>query len=557
MNTIKSNLKKILIANRGEIALRIQQTCKSLGIQTVAIYAPQDHSNPHVYQAEQAYLINMEGYKAYLAQDKIIEIAQKSGCDAIHPGYGFLSENAVFAQKVVDAGLIWIGPNPQTIRLMGDKNQARIVAQEAGVPTVPGAKLENITSQINFQDALNIAKQVGFPLILKDPLGGGGKGARRVNSEIEFENALKMTISESQKLTGTSTILLERYLENARHIEIQIAGDGQNFVHLYERDCSLQRRYQKIIEESPCMFVSKQTLELMYVAAVSLAKAVNYQNVGTIEFMVVDQKVEVRDQEPTTQDQSGRELPNQEAFYFLEMNTRLQVEHSVTEMTTGIDLVALQLQIAQTSKLTITQENIMQRGHAIECRIYSEDPKNNFAPCSGKIDYLEIPKMPFIRVDHALEPGCEISPFFDPMQAKITVFGQNREMATAYMQTALKNFHINGITTNIEFLLALLYTEEFSHGNFHTQTLTKEFIEQVYGTYATRYACPPKPGKDCELVKPYGPPTNQEIGAITAIILQFLKKQNSVYTPSKIYDIKKTQKLDSKKNLLWKAQQWQ
>lgn len=529
MNSIKHNFKKILIANRGEIALRIQQTCKSLGIRTVAIYSLQDaHSGPHVYHADQAYFINLEGYKAYLAQDQIIEIAQKSGCDAVHPGYGFLSENAVFAQKVVDAGMVWIGPNPETIRLMGDKNQARKVAQIAGVPTVPGAKLENIAqiniNQPSFQDALAIAKQVGFPLILKDPLGGGGKGARRVNNEAEFENALNLSISESQKLTGTTTILLEHYLENARHVEIQVAGDGQNFVHLFERDCSLQRRYQKIIEESPCKFVRKQTLERMYEAAISLAKAVNYQSVGTIEFMVTESE-----------------------FYFLEMNTRLQVEHSVTEMTTGIDLVALQLQIARTNNLAITQEDIMQRGHAIECRIYSEDPANNFAPCTGKINYLEIPQMPFIRVDHALTPGCEISPFFDPMQAKITVFGQNRDLAATYMQTALKNFHINGITTNIEFLHSLLGTQEFICGNFHTQTLTKEFIEQIYKK--NRHANP--------LAL-----TGQEIGAIAATVLNLLKKQHSTYTPSKFYDIRKAQKLDSKKdsaqsNNKWKAQQWQ
>jgi acetyl/propionyl-CoA carboxylase alpha subunit len=431
---------------------------------------------------------------------------------------------------------------------MGDKNQARGIAQAAGVPTVPGAKLENITkintNQPNFQNALVIAKQVGFPLILKDPLGGGGKGARRVNNEAEFENALNMTISESQKLTGTTTILLERYLENARHIEIQIAGDGQNFVHLFERDCSLQRRYQKIVEEAPCKFVSKQTLERMYIAAISLAKTVNYQSVGTIEFMVTQQE-----------------------FYFLEMNTRLQVEHSVTEMTTGIDLVALQLQIAQTNKLTITQEDITQRGHAIECRIYSEDPKNNFAPCTGKINYLEIPQMPFIRVDHALTPGCEISPFFDPMQAKVTVFGQTRELAAAYMRNALKNFHISGVTTNIEFLRSLISTEEFKHGNFHTQTLTKEFIEQVYEK--SRHKNSSEPARQeltCQEVVhrelAYQQPTSHEIGAIAATILHLLKKQHLTYTPSKAYEAKKTQKLDSKKdssqsNNKWKAQQWQ
>jgi acetyl/propionyl-CoA carboxylase alpha subunit len=492
---------KILIANRGEIALRIQQTAHAMEIQTVAVFARQDNASPHVSGADQAFLINLDGYKAYLEQDRIIEIAKKSGCDAIHPGYGFLSENAGFAQKVVDSGLCWIGPNPETIRLMGDKNQARLIAQKAGVPTVPGA-------ETNFEQALCTAREVGFPLILKDPLGGGGKGTRRVSNLSEFEEALKTTRSEAQKLSGTSTILLERYLEKARHVEVQIAGDGVNYIHLFERDCSLQRRYQKIVEETPCKFVSKQTLEKMYRAAVNLAKSVGYKNIGTIEFMVTAQ----------------------EEFYFLEMNTRLQVEHSVTEMTTGIDLVALQLEIAQTQKLKLKQNDVVRRGHAIQCRIYSENPKENFTPCTGRINYIETPKMPFIRIDSALEKGAEITPFFDPMQAKVTVLGQNRKMAISYILQALKNFRIQGVTTNIKFLEKLLRTKNFLTGRFDTQTVSSEFVKKL---------C-----LDNEDTLATG-----EIGAIAATILQLVQNK---FTPSPRYRLDKKQKINA-----WQSQKWQ
>lgn len=509
-----TKLNKILIANRGEIALRIQQTANALGLKTVAIFARQDNTSPHVFNADQAYLINLDGYKAYLEQDQIIEIAKKSGCDAIHPGYGFLSENAGFAQKVINSGFTWIGPEPETIRLMGDKNQARLIAQKANVPTVPGSEIENI-SKINLNQALEQALKVGFPLILKDPLGGGGKGARRVNNASEFENALKKTISESQKLTGTSSILIERYLENAKHIEIQIAGDGKDFIHLFERDCSMQRRYQKIVEEAPCKFISKQTLKKMYSSAINLAKTVEYKNIGTIEFMVTPE----------------------EDFYFLEMNTRLQVEHSVTEMTTGIDLVALQFEIAQEKKLKLKQNGIIQKRHSIQCRIYSENPKENFVPCTGKINFIDIPRMPFIRVDHSLSKESEITPFFDPMQAKVTVCGENRKMALAYMVHALKNFRIQGITTNLEFLSKLLKTKEFLTGKFNTQTLSKEFIEKIY--------CNSNIAENNEL-------SSEEIGAIAATLLKLLKQQNSTYTPTIVFKPAKASRPNS-----WKAQQWQ
>lgn len=506
MNYIKNKIKKLLIANRGEIAFRIQQTCKALGIKTVAIYAPQDSTSSYLYHANEVYKIQLDGYKAYLAQDEIIKVAKQTNCQAIHPGYGFLSENAEFAQKVVDSGLIWIGPDPETIKFMGDKNLARETASKIGIPTIPGAKAKTP------EQAIQAAHKIGFPLILKDPLGGGGKCAKRVNNKKELKDSLKNLLSEIKKFTGTSTVLLERYLEKARHVEIQIAGDGKNFIHLFERDCSLQRRYQKIIEETPCKFVSKQTLEKMYITALTLAKSVNYKNIGTVEFMVT---------------------PNQD-FFFLEMNTRLQVEHSVTELTTGIDLVALQLEIAQKRILPLKQENITQRGHSIQCRIYSEDPTQNFIPCTGKILHLEIPRMPFLRVDHCLKTGIEISPFFDPMQAKVTAFGQNRKLVISYIKQALENFKIQGIKTNIAFLHSLISSSKFIQGNFHTQTLTKNFIKNICGKKTFNIS---------------QEPTEKEMGAIVSTILEVLQSQLQMRSLSK------TQEKKSSLNL-WKAQQW-
>lgn len=500
----QNKIKKILIANRGGIVSRINFTCKSLGINTVALFSPQDASSPYIYKTDEAHQINKNGYLAYLDQDEIINIALKSDSNAIHPGYGFLSENYNFAKKVIDSGLTWIGPSPETIKLMGDKNEARRCAELAGVPTIPGA---NINVAIDPKQALEIAIKVGFPLILKDPLGGGGKAARRVDNANDFESTLKLTISEAQKLTGTNTILMERYLVNPRHVEIQIAGDGQNFVHLFERDCSLQRRYQKIVEEAPCNFVSKQTLEKMYDCAILLAKAVNYKNIGTLEFMVTPQ----------------------EEFFFLEMNTRLQVEHSVTELTTGIDLVATQIFIAETGTLPLKQENLTQRGHAIECRIYSEDSYNNFTPSTGTIQHLQLPDGPNIRLDHDLDIGKEITPFFDPMQSQLTVFGQNREMATNYTLQALDNFGIHGLTTNIDFLSNLIKSNEFKSGTFDTQFLTQEKIHQI---------------QDTKIKNERLGLSNDELVAIAAAVMQKLqtRKSSPANNPSGSNN--------------WKAQQW-
>jgi acetyl/propionyl-CoA carboxylase alpha subunit len=452
MNPIK--IKKVLIANRGGIVSRINFTCQVLGIKTVAIFGPQDDASPYIFKTDEAYRIDKDGYAAYLDQDEIIKIALKAKVDAIHPGYGFLSEDYNFAQKVVDAGFVWIGPCAETIKLMGDKNEARRCAQRACVPTIPGA---NLSVRIELQQALQVASLVGFPLILKDPLGGGGKAARRVDTPEELGKALKLTISEAQRLTGTTTILMERYLVNPRHVEIQVAGDGQNFIHLFERDCSIQRRYQKIVEEAPCSFVNKQTLEKMYEASIRLVQSVKYKNIGTLEFLVT----------------------SQEEFFFLEMNTRLQVEHSVTEAITGIDLVAMQIFIAENGKLPLNQSEISQRGHAIECRIYSENPAQNFMPCVGAIQNFQIPNAPNVRMDHDLEDGKEITPFFDPMLAQLTVYGQSRDVAIANMLQALKELAINGITTNINFLASLINADKFKLGNFDTQFLTKEMIDKI------------------------------------------------------------------------------
>jgi acetyl/propionyl-CoA carboxylase alpha subunit len=338
-NDLKIN--KVLIANRSEIALRIQATCHTLGIKTVAIYSPEDVMSSYVYKASEAYRLSASGFSAYLNQDEIIAIAKQAGVDAIHPGYGFLSENAVFAQKVIDSKILWIGPHPESIKLMGDKSAARDIMQRAGVPVVPGFDVPTCESSLS--KAKQFAEILGYPVILKDPLSGGGKAMRMVNKAEDFDVAWKLVLSESKRLTNSSHLLIEKYVQSGRHIEVQFAGNGQNFVHFFERECSIQRRHQKIIEEAPCKFVKYQALEKMYQAALCAAKAVDYINLGTVEFLVTPE----------------------EKFYFLEMNTRLQVEHSVTELTCGVDLVALQFYIASSKKLPFTQDDISRKVHAI------------------------------------------------------------------------------------------------------------------------------------------------------------------------------------------------
>jgi acetyl/propionyl-CoA carboxylase alpha subunit len=449
--------KKILIANRSEVALRLQSTCHALGIQTVAIFSPEDRQSSFVRSATQAYCIPKSGYSAYLDQDAIIAIAVKSGADAIHPGYGFLSENALFAQKVVDAGLQWIGPSPRAIALMADKVAARTMMQQAGVPVVPGISISDFSESHIAYIKTHIAV-LGYPVIIKDPRGGGGKAMRRVDHEKDFESAIQSVLSEAKKLTGSAELLIEKYIQKGRHIEVQIAGDGKDYIHLFERECSLQRRHQKIIEETPCAFVSQQTLSAMYQAALVAARAVDYDNIGTVEFIVT-----------TDQD-----------FYFLEMNTRLQVEHAVTELTTRIDLVALQIRLAAQKVLPLKQEDVMRQGHAIECRLYTEDTDAHFRPATGTIKQWHLPVQHNIRIEHDIRQGSEITPFFDPMIAKFTAYGATRNESVARLVAFLRHSVIDGVKTNKDFLRAIMQSEEFMTGAVHTQLVTEpSFLQRM------------------------------------------------------------------------------
>ncbi len=448
------NIKKILIANRSEIASRIIFSCKSMNIKTVAIYCEKDSILPFIYQADENHMLKKHDATAYLEQKEIIAIAKKLDVDAIHPGYGFLSENYNFAQKVITAGLTWIGPSHKIIKSMADKVNAREIMKKNGIPIIPG---HLVSHNENEKTIKKLAAKIGFPLILKDPLGGGGKGIKKVFNPDELISAFNTVKSESSRLTQSNQILMEKYIQKARHIEVQIAGDGKNFIHLYERECSIQRRHQKIIEETPCNFIKKEILDQIYKAAIKATMATKYNSIGTVEFIVT-----------------------QENFYFLEMNTRLQVEHSVTEQTTGIDLVELQIKIAQNKKLDLKQKDIKQNNHSIECRIYSEDPENNFLPSTGKIENLIIPQTPYTRIDHNLNENMEITSFFDPMIAKITIWGQNRNNTINKMLTYLTLLKIDGIKTNIKFLKAILSSKKFLSGNIHTQLIEQEnFIEKT------------------------------------------------------------------------------
>lgn len=445
---IKKKLKKVLIANRSEIALRIQHSCHAAGIKTVAIYASEDSCGAFVSSAHEAYQLSLSGSQAYLDQDEIITIALSCHADAIHPGYGFLSENWIFAQRVIDAGLVWIGPSPESIRSMGDKNNARELMKKAGVPIIPGELVDNAYNQ-SIANILAAVQRVGFPLILKDPMSGGGKAMRQVYTPQELEVSWQIVCSESKKMTGSNQILIERLIQHGRHVEIQIAGDPEKSIHLYERECSIQRRHQKIIEEAPCVFLSRETLFLMYKAATQAANAVCFSSIGTVEFIVTPD----------------------ENFYFLEMNTRLQVEHSITELTTGVDLVLLQLHIAQYGILPLEQEHIVRAGHAIECRIYAEEPANNFMPSTGELYHFKVPHAPFTRIDHDLKNGKEITSFFDPMIAKVSTFGADRWQAKNNMLAVLEKTEIAGVNTNIQFLQTILHSDAFAQGSFHTQWL--------------------------------------------------------------------------------------
>ena len=447
--------KKVLIANRGEIAVRIIKACQEIGIKTVAVYSEVDKRAPHVQLADES--INLgepTPSESYLNIPKIIENAQSVGAEAIHPGYGFLAENPDFAKACHDKGIKFIGPKPEVIRLMGDKIEAKKTMENADVPVIPGYHGEK-------QDVATLVKEgkkVGFPLLVKATAGGGGKGMRIVNSEDELEQSIESAKRESKSSFGNDSVFLEKYLNKPRHIEFQILADEHgNVIHLFERECSIQRRHQKIIEETPSPVMTKELREEMSKAAIAAAEAVGYTNAGTIEFMV-DGNLN---------------------FYFMEMNTRLQVEHPITEATTGIDLAKWQLKIANGMELALKQKDVTRRGHAIECRIYAEDPSNGFLPSIGVLKKVEPPRGPNIRNDTGIETNIEITPYYDPMLAKLVVSAENREESINKMIWALSNYVILGVTTNISFLKKVLEHEEFGKGNITTHFIDNYFEDRI------------------------------------------------------------------------------
>ncbi len=453
-------LKKVLIANRGEIARRVIRACKALGLQTVAVYSEADRYALHVEEADEAYLIGPPPPReSYLCSDKIIEIALKSECQAVHPGYGFLSENADFAQAVEEAKLVFVGPQAESIRLLGDKVAARRLAQSLGVPTVPGT-LEKIS---DLSEALRTAQQIGYPVLIKAAAGGGGKGMRVVRNAEELPSLLERAISEAQSAFGDPAVFIEKFIPQAKHIEVQILADGHgNVVHLHERECSVQRRHQKLIEESPAPLLSEVERTRLCEAAVKLARAARYRSAGTVEFLYdFDAK----------------------RFYFLEVNTRVQVEHPVTEMRTGIDIVQEQLHIAAGERLSFAQTDVRPRGHAIELRICAEDPLNNFYPSLGQIVELQLPQGEGVRMDHALRRGEWVTPYYDPLIAKLIVWCEDRPHAITRALTALDDLFILGVRTTGGFHYRALQNEIFRSGAYFTDFIERE-RERLFSSVA-------------------------------------------------------------------------
>ncbi len=436
--------KKILIANRGEIALRVIRSAQEMDIKTVAVYSEADRKSLPVKMAHEAFYIGKSpAAESYLDIDKIIKVAQESGAEAIHPGYGFLSENVEFAKRCKAESIEFIGPSAMAIEQMGDKITARQTMLAAGVPVVPGFEGDNSTAE----ELLEEAKKIGFPVMVKATAGGGGKGMRLVEKEEDFIGSLNMAQSEAQSAFGNGVVYIEKYIKNPHHIEFQVLADKfGNVVHVNERECSVQRRHQKIIEETPSTIITPEVRKKMGEEAVKAAKAVNYVGAGTIEFLVDDDL----------------------NYYFLEMNTRLQVEHPITEFTSGLDLVKEQIKIADNQKLDYKQEDIQQFGHSIECRIYAEDTQNNFMPSPGKIIYLKQPHGNGIRIDGYAYTGYRIPMDYDPMIAKLVVWGQNRKEAIDRMKRALLEFRILGLKHNIPYLHNILSHKGFTAGNYNT-----------------------------------------------------------------------------------------
>ena len=445
----KERLRRVLVANRGEIAVRVIRACHQAGADAVAVYSEADEGAPHVRMADDARLIGPpQAAKSYLDTAALIAAAKDSGADAVHPGYGFLSENAAFARAVTAAGLTWVGPPADAIAEMGDKARARVLAEQAGVPLVPGSGLV-----ASADEAAAAAAQVGYPVLVKAAAGGGGRGIRPARDEAGLREVLPAAQREAAASFGSGEVYIERFITRARHIEVQVLADAHGqAVHCFERECSLQRRRQKIFEEAPAPTLAPELREQMTAAALRLARQVNYTGAGTVEFLV---------------DEAG--------FYFMEMNTRIQVEHPVTELVTGLDLVAEQLRVAAGRPLSVRQGDVTLRGHAVECRINAEDPDRKFLPKPGTVTSLELPGGPGVRIDHALAPGVTVSPFYDSLVAKLCAWGTSRPQALARAGQALAELEIGGLTTTAPLHRRLLAEPDVASGNYHTGWL-EEFL---------------------------------------------------------------------------------
>ncbi len=443
--------QKILVANRGEIAVRVMRACREMGIATVAVYSEADRKSPHVLAADQAVEIGPAApLESYLNIERIIAAAKKLKCDAIHPGYGFLSENPEFARQCSQAGIIFIGPSPEAMKKVGDKLTARQTMIDAGIPVTPGLEIHDASIKTIAKGAATI----GFPVMVKATAGGGGKGMRIVHKATDLPDAIAASRREAQSAFGNDLVYLEKFVKNPRHIEFQVLADQHgNIVHLFERECSIQRRHQKIIEESPSPVMDEKLRQEMGETACRVMEAVNYTNAGTVEFL----------------------LDADKNFYFLEVNARIQVEHPVTELVAGVDLVKQQIRIAAGEKLPFLQTDLQQRGHAIECRIYAEDPQNNFLPSIGMLHFVKEPDGPGIRVDSGIYSGLEITHFYDPILSKLIVLGENRADAIQKMRSALKNYAVLGVTTGIPFLKDVITHSEFAAGDFDTGFIKKHF----------------------------------------------------------------------------------
>lgn len=444
-------MNKLLVANRGEIALRVMRSAREMGIKTVAVYSEADRNALFVRYADEAVCIGpAPSNQSYLRGDRIIEVCKETGADAIHPGYGFLSENADFARKVREAGIIFVGPSPESMEMMGDKLSAKATARKMNVPMIPGS--DGAISDMD--EAVKVARSIGFPLLIKASAGGGGKGMRLVEREQDIEEQMRLAISEAQSAFGNGAVFIEKYASGPRHIEIQVLADNHgNCVYLFERECSIQRRHQKLIEEAPSSVLTPELRQRMGKCAVDVARACNYSGAGTVEFLVDDQH----------------------NFYFLEMNTRLQVEHPVTEMITGLDLVKEQIKVARNEKLSLKQEDIRMNGHAIEVRVCAEDPSNNFLPDIGRLSVYKTPSGPGVRVDDSFEQGMEIPIFYDPMIAKLIVHASSREEAIEKMIAAIADYRIVGVETTLGFCRFVLGHEAFRSGKFDTGFIKKHF----------------------------------------------------------------------------------